>query len=334
MMMHPFVKISAKTENERVLFMYAQSNSKNYPAAAGQSRHSRKRTNSPLSFLPLLILPLVIFLFSANRSTETEITSLEKKSVSQRIELFFDWEEPQISGITNLYTYTGETLSYLDRVSTTDDTDPEPTLRVDDSLVNLNYPGIYPIYYIAEDASGNQTTAPATVTVMQMREGYANAATVFEAVDKKLDLILLSDMTVCEQVQAIYQWTRGYLMYADTDDHSDWFQSGYQMLTTGSGDCFGYFAAVKLMLERLGIPNIDVCKVKNSDTDSDHFWSLVSVDGGLSYYHLDTTPRMGQGDTFLLVSDTFLDSYSDAHGKSHNRDLSLYPATPEDCYGA
>ena len=96
-----------------------------------------------------------------------------------------------------------------------------------------------------------------------------------------------------------------------------------------SGDCFGYFAVTKLLFERLGIPNIDVRKVKNFDGDSDHFWSLVSVDGGKTYYHFDATPRVGDGDDFCLVTDAFLDAYSDSHKGSHNRDKSLYPATPE-----
>lgn len=316
--------------------MYAQPNAgSSYPAV--RHSHPPRRRKRKGTFLPaplLLILPLVIILLMANRTHETEVASLENRTTSEKIELFFDWEEPQINGITNLYTYTGDPLSYLDRVSTSDNKDPEPALTVDDSQVNLTYPGIYPIYYTAEDASGNTVTAPATVTVMEKKEGYVDTATIYEAVDKKLELILLSDMTPYEQVEAIYKWTRGYLMYADSSDHTDWHQSGYQMLTTGTGDCFGYFAAVKLMLERLGIPNIDVRKVKNSETDSDHFWSLVSVDGGSTYYHFDTTPRIGEGDSFLLVSDRFLDEYSSTHGKCHNRDMSLYPATPEENYGA
>ncbi len=314
--------------------MYAEVNTRRtYPQSQRPARRRRRRgLLNPISLL--LILPLVIILLTVNRRMDRQVAALEESTTSEKINLFFDWQEPEITGITNLYTYAGEPLSYLDRVSATDDRDLEPVLTVDDSQVNLTYPGIYPIYYTAQDNAGNKLTLPATVTVMEKREGYADTAAIYELVDKKLELILLGDMSAYEQVQAIYQWTRSYLMYSNSSDHTDWHQAGYQMLTTGTGDCFGYYGAVKLMLERLGIPNIDVRKVKNSDTDSDHFWSLVSVDGGETYYHLDTTPRMGEGDSFLLVSDSFLDAYSQTHGNCHNRDVSLYPTTPEENYGA
>lgn len=317
--------------------MYADPNvRRSYPAT--QHRRPARRRRRRGIFIPaplLLLLPLVIVLLMAvNRRTEKQVAALEQPTTSEKINLFFDWEEPEINGITNLYTYAGDPLSYLDTVSTSDNKDPAPELTVDDSQVNLTYPGIYQVYYTAVDASGNKVSTPATVTVMEKQEGYVDTATIYAAVDKKLELILLDDMTPYEQVQAIYKWTRGYLMYADSSNHTDWHQIGYEMLTTGTGDCFGYYAAVKLMLERLGIPNIDVRKVKNSETDSDHFWSLVSVDGGESYYHLDTTPRIGEGDNFLLVSDSFLDAYSQVHGQCHNRNTDLYPATPEENYGA
>jgi hypothetical protein len=82
------------------------------------------------------------------------------------------------------------------------------------------------------------------------------------------------------------------------------------------------------MFERLDIDNIDVRKVKNYEGDADHFWSLVSVDGGETWYHFDATPRIGGGD-FCLITDEALDEYSVNHKNSHNRDKSLYPATPE-----
>ena len=89
-------------------------------------------------------------------------------------------------------------------------------------------------------------------------------------------------MTVQEQVEAIYYWAKGAFTYSGHSDRTDWRQTAYNMLTNGRGDCYGYFAATKLLFEELGIPNIDVQKVKNSSDDSDHFWSLVSIDGGLT----------------------------------------------------
>ena len=43
------------------------------------------------------------------------------------------------------------------------------------------------------------------------------------------------------------------------------------------------FDIQKLMLQRLNIPTIDVKKVKNFEKDSNHYWLLVSIDGGETY---------------------------------------------------
>ena len=131
------------------------------------------------------------------------------------------------------------------------------------------------------------------------------------------------------KVKAIYAYVRSHYTYSGHSDKTDWLQGAYVMMTEGQGDCFNYYAVTKLLLDRCGIPNIDVRKVRNFPDDSDHYWSLVSVDGGKTYYHLDTTPRVGDGDDFCLVTDAFLDAYSDTHGKCHNRDKALYPRTPE-----
>ena len=131
-----------------------------------------------------------------------------------------------------------------------------------------------------------------------------------------------------EQVRAIYKWARSSLGYSSYKG-TDWLKGAEHMLNKRTGDCFNYFAVCKLMFERLGIPNIDVVKVKKSSSSSSHYWSLVSVDGGENYYHFDSTPRKGDGDNFCLVTDAFIDKYSKKHYGSHNRDKSLYPATPK-----
>jgi len=305
-----------------------------HPPRRKRPRYHRRRKGIYIPNPLLLLIPLIIILLVAFHFRKApRVASLNETSTSEKISLFFDREKPVITGLRNLYTYEGDPISYLEDMTATDNKDSSPDLSVDDSQVNLNIPGTYEVIYTAVDTSGNKTSITGQVLVMEKKEGYVDTATIYEAVDAQLDTILLSNMSAYEQVQAIYQWTRGHLMYSGSSDHTEWHQAGYEMLTTGFGDCYGYFAVTKLMLERIGIPNIDVRKVKNFEKDSDHFWSLVSLDGGETYYHLDTTPRVGEGDNFLLVSDAFLDAYSQNHGNCHNRDLSLYPATPEENYG-
>ena len=241
-----------------------------------------------------------------------------------------DSQPPQIHGIRDFIVYQGDPVSYFTGVTATDDCDPEPQLDADSREVDLSRPGTYTVTYTASDSAGNLNTAMATITVLPKEPGYEDLETIYALADSLLAIILEDTADIREQVAAIYRWARTDIRYTGHSDRSDWRQTAYTVIKTGEGDCYGFFAATKLMFERLGIPNIDVQKVRNFDDDSDHFWSLVSIDGGEHYYHFDATPRSGSGDNFCLVTDEYLNTYSEQHKGSHNRDESLYPATPEE----
>ena len=236
---------------------------------------------------------------------------------------------PTIKGVHSISLYLGSAVSYRSGVVVTDDKDPSPKLEVDSSQVDLSNPGTYPLVYTARDMTGNETRLEVTVTVVEKPSSYVDPETINAKADELLKKIVSDDMTDEAKVRAIYSYVRSHYTYSGHSDKTDWLQGAWVMMHEGEGDCFNYYAVTKLLLERLGIPNIDVRKVRNHDTDSDHYWSLVSVDGGQTYYHLDTTPRVGDGDDFCLVTDAFLDAYSAANKNCHNRDKSLYPATPE-----
>ena len=237
---------------------------------------------------------------------------------------------PVIQGVEDILLYEGSTVSYRAGVTVTDDTDENPELTVDSSGVDLTKAGSYEVIYTATDAAGNTARVAAAVTVLERKNHYQELDTIYQAADALLGEILTEDMTAKQQVRAIYRWARLNITYSGHSDRADWRQTAYTVLQEKTGDCYGYFAVTKLLFDRLQIPNIDVRKVKNFPEDSDHFWSLVSVDGGKSYYHFDATPRVGEGDDFCLVTDAFLDSYSAENKNSHNRDKSLYPQTPEE----
>ena len=241
-----------------------------------------------------------------------------------------DTTAPVISGVKDIQVYLGDAVSYRSGISAADDTDPTPSLNIDSSSVDLSAIGTYQVTYTATDASGNTATETATITVMEKQEGYADLDTIYAMADDVIAQIITPDMTTRQQVKAIYNWARTSFGYSGHSAKDDWRQGAYVMMSTKQGDCFNYYAVCKLLFERLEIPNIDVRKVKNYDGDSDHFWSLVSIDGGENYYHFDSTPRVGDGDNFCLVTDAFLDAYSAKHKNCHNRDKSLYPATPEE----
>lgn len=257
-------------------------------------------------------------------------TSGNRTELTTTLTVIGDEIAPEITGVKDIELYQGDAVSYRSGVSVSDNMDEAPTLTIDNSQVDLSKPGVYTVTYTATDYCGNEASVSATVTVYEKRDGYVDLETIYELADKTLKKIVNDDMTDRQKVKAIYNWAHRNFSYVDHSDKSDWRQAAYVMLTKGRGDCFNYFAATKLMFERLGIANIDVVKVKPYEGAAGHYWSLVSVDGGETYYHFDATPRVNQNISFCLITDAKLDAYSNAHRGSHNRDKSLYPATPEE----
>lgn len=250
--------------------------------------------------------------------------------VSATLNVIIDTQPPKIEGAkTEFLLYQGDTVSYRSGVTVSDDIDEDPAFTIESSGVDLSTPGEYPLLYIASDNSGNVSVVESKVTVLEKRENYVDLETIHQTVTDLLRVIIREDMTVEQQVRAIHRWIHDNYTYIYQAEKLDYHQSGYAMLVSKKGNCYNYFALCKLMLEELGIPNIDVVKVKNYREDSNHYWSLVSVDGGQTWYHLDTSPRPG-GAEFCLVSDGYLDDFSRHYRNCFNRDKSLYPATPED----
>lgn len=237
-----------------------------------------------------------------------------------------DTTAPQIVGVKNIITYAGDAVAYRNGITVTDDCDTSPKLDIDSSAVDLSTPGTYQVFYTATDAAGNTVKQEATVEVLVKQANHVDIETIYARVDAILAQFITDDMTDLEKAAAIYVWThRGdHLIYGSAPDRTDYLQTAYEFLDTKKGDCFWFFAIQKLMFERLGIPTIDVKKVKNFPSDSNHYWLLVSVDQGKTYYHFDNVWSR----QLFLVTDAKLNSFSKACNNCFNRDESLYPATP------
>lgn len=240
-----------------------------------------------------------------------------------------DRAAPVISGLKNRIIYQEDDISLLEGVTAVDDRDPAPVVELLDDGLDFSQPGEYTVWYAASDSAGNESTASATVTVLEKREGYVPMEEIDSMADSLLKGIITPEMDTEGQIHAIYTWARGHIAYLGHSDKDDRFQAAWLGMTQRGGDCFTFFSVCKLFFDKLEIPNLDVVKVPLRPTDASHYWSLVSADGGESWYHFDATPRIGAGDDFCMVTDQFLDEYSEKHNGSHNRDTSLYPATPK-----
>ena len=247
-----------------------------------------------------------------------------KSEVDVKITVWSDDEAPVISGTSNKTVTKGGTISYRQGVTVTDNMDENPTLEIDNSKVDLNTVGKYTVTYTATDRSGNKTTKEITVSVVAKESSTKPEVTeenVRSMALKVLNSITDDSMSQMEVAFAIYNWVYNHIEYVGSSDKSNWVVGAYQAFTKRSGDCYNFYAAAKAMFEVAGIENVDV--VKSVTTHSRHYWSLINLGDG--WYHVDTTPRKGEGDLFFMVTDAELEAYSVKHGNSHIFDPDAYP---------
>lgn len=244
-----------------------------------------------------------------------------KTELDTVIHVWEDTEAPVIRGAVDLEVAVGGTVSYKKDVVVTDNLDENPELTIDNSQVNLNKVGKYDVVYTATDFAGNSSSV--TITVYVIEEGGSEVSNdqVYQLAEDILDDITDDSMSDMEVAFAIYNWVNKNIAYTNDSDKSSWINGAYQAFTTRSGDCYNYFAAAKALYNVAGIENVDVEK---SDTShSRHYWSLINLGDG--WYHVDCTPRKGDGDLFFMVTDEELLDYSEAHSNSHIFDLDAYP---------
>lgn len=239
-----------------------------------------------------------------------------------------DYEAPKILGVNKFSLYAGGTISYRSGVIVEDNCDEAPTLTVDSSEVDLSTPGSYEVIYRATDAAGNTTVLTAPVTVSEKPDTYVDEAEIIAMADELLATFITPDMTTRQQVEAIYDWVDEHCSYLNRTDKVDRMQGAYVMMSTRTGDCFNYFAICSVFFERLGIPQINVERSPKSVRTTKHYWSLVSIDGGETYYHFDVCPLVDYNWRICLATDAELEECNKYLPGYYTFEKDLYPATP------
>ncbi len=260
-------------------------------------------------------------------------TDISGNSCSKTVSLtvIVDESAPTIFGVQPISLYAGSTVSYRSGIKLQDDTDANPKLTIDSSGVDLSTPGVYMVTYIATDGAGNESRIATNVTVAEKSSSYVEEDVIFEKVDSILASIITEDMTNAQKVNAVYNYIKRNYSYTSTADKTDVYQAAYRTMVRRSGNCFSFYAISKLMFDRLGLPNLSATRIKNPYRPFNHYWNMVSLDGGETYYYFDTCPRSPSKVNRYLMTDADLDYYDNHIIRGYyTRDLELYPTTPEE----
>lgn len=290
-------------------------------------------TNTPVSAADFLVSAQDITTVTAAFAEEPDITAAGSQEVnlvftdesgnetrtSAILNLVEDTEPPVITGARDITYVMGTSISYKKNITVTDNSGAELQLNVDNSQVNLDAEGVYPVTYSAVDHAGNTASTTVNVTVMAMTY---DVNEVYGYADAVLASIFTDGMTQYDKLRAIYDYVKGNIGYISHSDKGDWVKAAYEGFVKKQGDCYVYACTTKVLLDRAGITNMDIEKIPSKTM---HYWNLVDI--GEGWHHLDTTPRKDHPVIFYWTEAEMMD-YSAKHGNSHNYDHELYPEVP------
>ena len=243
-----------------------------------------------------------------------------------------DHTPPVIKGVHDL-TLEGnpDQLNFYAGVTATDDHDPEPVLKVDESLINYAKSGTYDLVYKAMDKAGNISTAKCKITIKMSEEEEEEAASNSNTETGTYyvgdgDPYALADSIVSglirgndvETARAIFNWVHDNLWFRLLSGTPDYEDAAYRGFTRHSGDCFVYYSCCKMLLDAAGIPNMRIERYPQYNGNI-HYWLLVKLNG--EWYHCDATEGYNDhpGVWFMCTDEEINDKYHQFNG-------SLYPA--------
>ena len=226
---------------------------------------------------------------------------------------------PVITGVEPLEVAQGEPISYKKNIEVTDDYDPNPTLEVDTTEVNSDKRGTYDVTYIATDAAGNETRETTTIKIVSAKITEATEETVYAMADEVLAEIITEDMTPKEQARAVFDWVVYNISYSESAGIDDLLSAAYKGLHSRVGDCTVKQKTAEVLLNRLGIKNMEIEKIRDF---RGHYWLLIDI--GEGWYHFDPNLQL-DGTLIFYWHDADLWEYSNAHNNTHNYDPSKYP---------
>jgi hypothetical protein len=191
--------------------------------------------------------------------------------------------------VGSIRVYIGDGIAWKKQANVTDNSDGKIDIKVDSASVNTSVAGSYTVTYTVTDESGNSSSKTADV-VVATRE--VTEEMLYAELDRVIAQNIPDHLSVADKIRNVYSYILNNIKYAPTPETGDYVYAAYMALfSSGTGDCFSFFAASKAFFERLGIENIDMKRAADG-APGKHFWNLVNIgtkDAPL-WYHYDATP--------------------------------------------
>ncbi len=241
--------------------------------------------------------------------------SYNRRIVKAMVDFKKDDIPPELILNISPYHYVGDAVAYMKGVSALDNLDPNCEIAVDKSQVKYRKVGTYPVTYTATDRDGNS----ASVTVeISFREPSISDEQLDELADSILHDILKDKMSVAQKIKAIYDFCRYKIRYTGDSDKTDWKGEAYRGLTEFKGDCFTYYSAAFLLLNK--IDGVEVMSVERIGGRTHHYWCLVNIGSG--WYHYDACPNHIYGTCFMRTNNQLHNGEGKVYWKY---DMSQFP---------
>ena len=237
-----------------------------------------------------------------------------------------DIRPPVIEGPEDIEVFIGDSISYMENVTVTDDLDPNPTIEVDTSGVVFDEEGSYEVIYRARDLTGNVSEVSIWLTLNEKPDTWVDPEIVYEEARDVLNSITWDGMSDMEMAIQITWWVRYNVHYVSVCDDTNWTRAAYDGLTKRSGNCYVFAMTAKALFDVAGIENMII--IRDPYIYNPHFWNYIQIDG--EWYHCDSTPRMGyDGYFFMLTTDELRDVW-EGGWNGYNFDEDLYPESATD----
>ena len=188
---------------------------------------------------------------------------------------------PVFYGVRDIYVSLGEAIRFREGVQALDAFGRSIHFDIDNTAVDIQARGVYPVTFTATDAWGLYTTVSLYVSILNI-----NPEAVHALADDLLTQIINDGMTQTQQTLAIFNWLQHNVGFAaGSVVYYSMYEAMYQGLMTRRGNCAVFASLMELFLARADIPHIPVRR-----QNGNHRWVLVNPDD-MGWHHVDPTPN-------------------------------------------